>query len=55
MYQSQQIKIKKNSVYLAGGVSSAFLLFIFMYLLILPGDLDINAMKDGQMVEFIRL
>lgn len=55
MYQSQQIKIKKNSVYLAGGVSSAFLLFIFMYLLILPGDLDISAMKDGQMVEFIRL
>ncbi len=55
MYQLQQIRTKKNSYFIAGGLSSAFLLFLFMYLLILPGDLDINALKDRQMVDFIRL
>jgi|TARA_B110000914_G_scaffold74837_1_gene65772 protein TonB len=55
MYLLQQIKIKKNSVYVAGGISSAFFLFFFMYLLILPGDLDIGALKDKQIVDFIRL
>lgn len=55
MYLLQQIKTKKNSVYIAGGLSSAFLLFFFMYLLILPGDLDLSGLKDKQMVDFIRL
>ncbi len=55
MYQLQQIRTKKNSYFIAGGLGSAFLLFLFMYLLIKPGDLDINALKDRQMVDFIRL
>ena len=28
---------------------------IFMYMLIKPGDLDLNALKDRQMVDFIRI
>ncbi|MDA9094621.1 energy transducer TonB [Gammaproteobacteria bacterium] len=55
MYLLQQIKTNKNTFFIAGGLSSAFVLFLFMYLLILPGDLDINALKDRQMVDFIRM
>jgi protein TonB len=55
MYLLQQIKTNKTTFFIAGGLSSAFVLFLFMYLLILPGDLDINALKDRQMVDFIRM
>ena len=55
MYLLQQIKTNKTTFFIAGGLSSALVLFLFMYLLILPGDLDINALKDRQMVDFIRM
>lgn len=55
MSQLQQKKIKKNLFFISGGVLVSFLLFIFMYMLIKPGDLDLNALKDRQMVDFIRI
>ena len=55
MSQLQQKKIKKNLFFISGGALVSFLLFIFMYMLIRPGDLDLNALKDRQMVDFIRI
>lgn len=55
MSQLQQKKIKKNLFFITGGALVSFLLFIFMYMLIKPGDLDLNALKDRQMVDFIRI
>ncbi len=55
MSQLQQKKIKKNLFFISGGALVSFLLFIFMYMLIKPGDLDLNALKDRQMVDFIRI
>ena len=55
MSQLQQKKIKKNLFFITGGTLVSFLLFIFMYMLIKPGDLDLNALKDRQMVDFIRI
>ena len=55
MSQLQQKKIKKNLFFISGGALVSFLLFIFMYMLIKPGNLDLNALKDRQMVDFIRI
>ena len=55
MSHLQQKKIKKNLFFISGGALVSFLLFIFMYMLIKPGDLDLNALKDRQMVDFIRI
>ena len=55
MSQLQQKKIKKNLFFISGGALVSFLLCICLYMLIKPGDLDLNALKDRQMVDFIRI
>ena len=55
MFQLLQKKIKKNIFFLVSGSLFAFLLFLLMYLMIKPGDLDLEALKNRQMIDFIRI
>ena len=55
MFQLMQKKIKKNIFFLVSGSLFAFLLFLLMYLMIKPGDLDLEALKNRQMIDFIRI
>lgn len=55
MFQLLQKKIKKNIFFLVSGSLFAFLLFLLMYLMIKPGELDLEALKNRQMIDFIRI
>lgn len=55
MFQLLQKKIKKNIFFLVSGSLFAFMLFLLMYLMIKPGDLDLEALKNRQMIDFIRI
>jgi len=55
MFQLLQKKIKKNTFFLISGSLFAFLLFLLMYLMIKPGELDLEALKNRQMIDFIRI
>ena len=55
MFQLQQKKIKKNLFFLFTGSLLAFMLFLIMYLMIKPGELDLESMKNRQMIDFIRV
>ena len=55
MFQLQQKKIKKNLFFLFTGSFLAFMLFLIMYLMIKPGELDLESMKNRQMIDFIRV
>ena len=55
MCQLLQKKIKKNIFFLVSGSLFAFMLFLLMYLMIKPGDLDLEALKNRQMIDFIRI
>ena len=55
MFQLLQKKIKKNIFFLVSGSLFAFILFLLMYLMIKPGDLDLEALKNRQMIDFIRI
>ena len=55
MFQLLQKKIKKNIFFLVSGSLFAFMLFLLMYLMIKPGELDLEALKNRQMIDFIRI
>ena len=55
MFQLQQKKTKRVLYFLLSGSFFAFSLFLLMYLMIKPGDLDLEALKNRQMIDFIRI
>ena len=55
MFQLQQKKIKRTFYFILSGGSLAFSLFLLMYLMIKPGDLDLESLKNRQMIDFIRI
>lgn len=55
MFQLLQKKIRKNIFFVVSGSLFAFLLFLLMYLMIKPGELDLEALKNRQMIDFIRI
>ena len=55
MFQLQQKKTKRVLLLLVSGSAFAFSLFLIMYLMIKPGDLDLESLKNRQMIDFIRI
>ena len=55
MFQLQQKKTKRVILLLLSGSVFAFSLFLIMYLMIKPGDLDLESLKNRQMIDFIRI
>jgi len=58
MYQSLLSKIdlkNKKSASIVGGIASSFLIFLLIYIIILPGGNSFESIKDTSMVDFVRL
>ena len=58
MYQSLLSKIdlkNKKTASLFGGFLSSFLIFLLIYIIILPGGKGFESVKDSSVVDFVRL
>ena len=58
MYQSLLKKIdfkNKNQLAIVGGFLSTFLIFLIIYVIILPSGKGFDSVNDSSMVDFVRL